>query len=370
MKKRVLSLLIAGLMLLAPCALATSTPISGTFTHPELGNEINFDFREGRPVIALYDMFLYDMHEDETPMREVRPDGVQNVAQVMDNVFTTLDEEVKAGTVETFEVYGLKEVVPETYLAQVNELPPSDRVLAFMMLLGYEEALGTYDEYATPEATAMLDVLQEAKENGEIDLSNWRYDNKGVVTLDGMQYEWNMFTVEITYADGSKMYENYGFVFYDGEWHCHRATLTVLEQVAGAGAEILAEEEGDGFYDDQALREVTWVAPPEDVASQEGATIQDDGRVVVPEVVIYELEAKLDYVYAGDEMLARQFTMDSGSNETFGSLFVSALLRYGDPTATTDRSVTWEFPDVIIIIENTDRLYYTIYPNFGTEEVW
>lgn len=339
--------LIAATLLLSALPLAHATE-SGGFTHPEIGELIEFTFTEGMPSFTIYGFTQYRVLEPGTVYRGMRASGtrlihgsMEPLDRSMERMFNSLDGKAKEPVPIVFDYTdALKD-----YAYQLGLLPVKERIKAMRLLSGFDGPEG-YEKLLDIEGFETVDV-QKLIDN-HVDFT---------VDIDGKTYPYRVLMFYIEEDDWEQIYyERYCYLQINGEWRLghitkeyfsdYRARLKYVHGLADTDISALP----DAYA--QVLRNSNWKMTPSEVASAEGGKVEDDS-VVVADTHVFRLPTALTYSFTDSWLSKVEYTLSSP--QAYFSAFVSLYIRFYDPiTINKDGDMTWSLPDILITLKYDD----------------
>jgi len=339
--------LIAASLLLSVLPLAHAVQ-SGGFTHPEIGELIEFTFTEGMPSFTIYGFTQYQVLEPATVYRGMRASGtrlihgnMEPLDRSLERMFNSLDGKANEPVPIVFDYTD----VLKDYSYQLSILPVKERIRAIGLLSGFEGSEG-YEKLLDIEGFENIDV-QRLIDN-HVDFT---------VDVDGKTYPYRVLMFYIEEDDWEQIYhERYCYLQINGEWRLghltkeyfsdYRARLKYVHGLAGADISALP----DAYA--QVLRNSNWNMTPSEVASAEGGVLNGD-QVVVADTQVFRLPATLTYSFTDSWLSKVEYTLSSP--QAYFSAFVSLYIRYYDPiTINKNGDITWSLPDILITLTYDD----------------
>ncbi len=337
-------LAIALLLSVSPFAHAQS----GGFTHPEIGELIEFYFTEGMPSFTIYGFTQYKVMEPGTPYRGIRSSGTRLIHGGMDTLdrslermFNSLDGQSKEPKPIVFDYTD----VLEDYAYQLGLLPIKERVKAIRLLAGFDGVEG-YEKLLDIEGFESIDVQKLTSEHRDFS-----------VDKNGKTYPYRVLMFYIEEDDWEQIYyERYGYIQMNGEWRLGRITkeyfseyrqrIKYLHGLADTDISALTKAYAE------VMRSSNWNMAPNEVAALESGTVEGN-QVIVKDTNIFRLPATLTYSFTDSWLSSVEYKFDSA--QAYFSAFVSLYIRYYDPvTIGENGDMSWSLPDVIITLTHND----------------
>lgn len=346
MKKRVASILIVMMIILNIANVSAAVTGSG-FTHPELGEFLKIDFKNGMPFFTIYDFMYYEVVDSLEPFRGM----VVNQFDLIHNKMTKLDASINAlfdsveNPAENEETaifsYG---GISADYSFQLEQMPREDRIKAIKLLNGFEGVKG-YKKLLDIPGMEYADI--ETLENEHTDYT---------VKIGNTKYPYRVLMFHFAKEEWVEYNERYCYLKIKGEWKLARVTKEYTDDFSARGKYIHGLTGSLPYMMDEvnaeALRGTAWGLSTSDVETIEN--VQADGNeLVVEDVVLYRLPATLTYIMKNKKLAEVEYTFANG--QAYYSAFISLYTRYSDPILINEQGdMTWSLNDMTITLHYHD----------------
>ena len=162
------------------------------------------------------------------------------MAEALETVGKTLDEEIASGENVTVDIVGIDKVLNKEEKAKLDKLPVKDRMLVVLNALGLgdaigEEAMAGMSEEAkalTEEVSARLEGMSDAEKQALLDTIA-QFFPKAKVTIDGKEFD--AFSIDVVIdRDGKKEYDRYTFYNDGAQWMLYSIEVGKLVEETAA----------------------------------------------------------------------------------------------------------------------------------------
>lgn len=358
--KRAFCLFVAVVTMLPLASFAHIT--TGGFTHPEIGELIVFTYSEGMPSFTIYGFTQYRIVEPGVEYRGMRAGGTNlihnnmlTLDQSLEKMFNSIEGRTKDVPPVTFEYIG----VTENFGHLLNNLPVKERIKAIRILNGFDGLAG-YDNLNQINGFSSVEV-DALKANHE----------DFTIEYNGTSYPYRVLMFYIEESDWEQVYhERYCYVQIGKEWKLcriakeyfsdYRQRLGYIHGLPGTDISALPSA-----YQ-QVFKEGNWHATMNEIASDEGGTIEKN-KVVFKNSNLFRLPAVLTYSYSDSWLSSIEYSFTS--SRAFFSAFISLYIRYYDPiTINENGDMSWSLPEMVITLKYDDENpTVTITPRMETE---
>ena len=183
---------------------------------------------------------VYETVSDDTVVNGVKVADELPMAEALETVGKTLDEEIASGENVTVDIVGIDKVLNKEEKAKLDKLPVKDRMLVVLNALGLgdaigEEAMAGMSEEAkalTEEVSARLEGMSDAEKQALLDTIA-QFFPKTKVTIDGKEFD--AFSIDVVIdRDGKKEYDRYTFYNDGAQWMLYSIEVGKLVEETAA----------------------------------------------------------------------------------------------------------------------------------------
>lgn len=331
--KKTLAMLLC--LLLLPMSWASADIIT-TFTHPEIGEIIEFGLDNQMPYFKIYGFTQYKIVDPGTPYRglsgygNLKGKGITPEA-MMDKLFASLRGESTEEVPVLFEYKG----VLEDWAYLLEPLNEKARASAISQLAGFAGTAG-YEALRKVEGFADFDAEAAAENYQEYS-----------ITLDGKEMPYRVLMFYFEEESWEEAYfERYAFVQQGKQWRLHQITKEYysdyrdrIEYIHGlAGTSDATLQKG---YD-EIFQGLSWFSTPEVL---KGATQQGDGSYVIEQASLYRLAASVRFEFKDGTL--SQIRYNFTDEKAYYPAFVSLYTRFYDPISVDGQgNASWSLPSM------------------------
>ena len=183
---------------------------------------------------------VYETVSDDVVVNGVKVADELPMAEALETVGKTLDEEIASGENVTVDIVGIDKVLNKEEKAKLDKLPVKDRMLVVLNALGLgdaigEEAMAGMSEEAkalTEEVSARLEGMSDAEKQALLDTIA-QFFPKAKVTIDGKEFD--AFSIDVVIdRDGKKEYDRYTFYNDGAQWMLYSIEVGKLVEETAA----------------------------------------------------------------------------------------------------------------------------------------
>lgn len=354
MKRTLLCVLAAVIAVL--CASANAlVPEDVDFSHPEVGEVIQFRIVNGAPYFAIYGYVYYDIVDPASPYRGLYANRFELNAADMPDLETVLtnilgDTALQEGTPGALSYGGGL----EAYAGQLSALQGEELRKAVGILGGFigEEgfsSLGAAEGFEEADTRALAEGYTAY-----------------TVRVDGHRTPYRVLSFRSWDEEGEPFIERYCFLRLDDQWRLSRLSREYTDDYQSRTAYIHgvpgSDPTGLEAMNEEALDDVAWGSSPDEVSGRTGVPLRE-GKVTVEDYILYRLPTTLEYLFEEGALTQRRFLLEE--EEAYYAAFVSLYTRYSDPiTLSETGEATWSTEDLFIVLHpgGSDNPSIDFYP--------
>lgn len=358
--KRITCLVLA--LLIQLCVVSSAFAIG--FTHPEIGELIEFAYQDDLPSFAIYGFTQYMLVSPQTPYRGLKA----NYSNPLDRNMLALDNSLKSyfdsieGKTEdevpvVFEYTG----VLKEYAQTLDALPLNERIKAIKLLSGFDG----------PEQFAKLLTIP-GFENTDVSALEDSY-TEYTVDIEGKAYPYRVLMFYIEEDDWEQVYyERYCYIQLKNEWKLLRISKEYFSEYRQRPSYIHGfpgSNSGDLQPASlQLMNGIDWHMIMDQIS--EATQVKPvDNKLDFTGLSLYRLPADLSCTFDGDWLSSLKYTFKN--SQSYYSAFVSLYIRFYDPaTIGSNGTVTWSLPDTLIqLIYDDEQPSIVITPRIDLDEL-
>ena len=358
--KRFICLLLA--MLIQFSVISTGAAIG--FTHPEIGELIEFTYHGDLPSFAIYGFTQYMLVNPEAPYRGLKA----NFSKPFDRNMITLDKSLKLyfdsieGRTED-EVPVIIEYtgILKDYSQKLNSLPVSERIKAIKLINGFE---------GPKQFNKLLSI--SSFEDTDISLLEDSY-SEYTIDIGGTSYPYRVLMFYIEEDDWEQVYfERYCYINIKNEWKLFRISKEYFSEYRQRPSYIQGFPGSDISDLKPAVLElmngIDWYMIKDQIAAATQVNVVDN-KLDISGVTLYRLPADLSCTFDGDWLSSLKYTFKN--SQSYNSAFVSLYIRFYDPNVIeSNGTITWSLPDTLIqLIYDDEHPSVVITPRIDLDEL-
>lgn len=333
------------------------------FTHPEIGELIEFTYQEELPSFSIYGFTQYMLVPSAHNYRGISANfadpfdkNQMSFEESMELFFSSIEGLGNESAPIVFEYTG----IADDYSYALNDLSISERVKAIKLLSGFNGPDHYGDLLSIPGFEA-IDTIGLV--NNHMDYS---------VEIDGTSYPYRVLMFFIEEDDWEEVYfERYTYILVKNEWKLFRVSKEYFSDYRQRTSFIQGFD--SNMTDDlvpaltELMSSTTWQTAIDEVAQIAGSELGTD-TVRVSDQSIYRLPADLTYSFDGEWLSSLKFTLKN--HQSYYSAFVSLYIRFYDPISIDeDGTISWSLPDTHIqLVPNDEAPFILITPRVDLSE--
>lgn len=358
--KRIICLVLA---LLIQFSVMTAVKALG-FTHPEIGELIEFTYRGDLPSFAIYGFTQYMLLSPESPYRGLKA----NLTNPLDSNMLSLDkslrtyfESIEGRTEDEVPVVFEYTGILKEYTQALDALPVSERINAIKLLSGFEGPTNFSKLLSIP---GFEDVAASFLEDGYTEYT---------VDIKGKSYPYRVLMFYIEEDDWEQVYyERFCYIKVKNEWKLFRISKEYFSEYRQRPTYIQGFPGSNSSELQPAFLELTngidWHMIKDQISIATKSNIIDE-KLDISDVTLYRLPADLGFSFDGDWLSSITYTFKN--SQSYNSAFVSLYIRFYDPIAIeSSGTVTWSLPDTLIqLIYDDEHPSVVITPRIDLNEL-
>lgn len=331
-------------LLLTAFPLLSIGEVVTSFTHPEIGEIIEYGVDNQMPYFLIYGFTQYKMIDSSSLYRglagygSLKGKGI-GIEETLKKLFSSLNGEFTEPIPVLFEYKG----VLENYSAILELLPQEERIQAIISLSGFNGK----DGYT---------VLQDLEGFSGTDVTNLMENHaEYTIELNGKEFPYRVLMFYFEEESWQEAYfERYAFVQQNKQWRLHqiskeyysdyRDRVQYIHGLAGTNAANLQK----AYY--EILQGYNMHITPNNL---QGAMIDGD-KHVFSSASLFRLPAQATFTFENEWLSKVEY--EFSARESYFPAFVSLYMRFYDPNEIDAQgNMVWTLPEIRIELVHDDE---------------
>lgn len=341
LKNVVAVLLVFGLLV---CGSQNAQARSGGFTHPEIGELIEFGFDPDMPFFTIYGFTQYRIIDPSTQYRGIHANFTDpfdsrsiSLDESLDLLFKSLDGKGSEPAPLLFEYSGFLKQFSDKLLT----LPLQEQIKAVRALGGFD---GPEGYIALNDLNAFGDLDVSALASAHMDYT---------ITIEGQEYPYRLLMFYVEEDDWENIYfERYGYINMNGNWKLLRLTKEYaseyLERIQYIHGSQGTPQEALVRAEEELLGGTHWNMTPSEVSTTLKGRLENN-EIKIADQYLFRIPVSAAFKFDQEALCSVEYSFADA--QSYFAAFVSLYIRFYDPiTVDLAGDMTWSLPSVLITL--------------------